>query len=84
MTEQITNVIRRLGMHFYRSKSTLESLKSVFKVFKGKLSLGAPIFCDKCGELKGLVADLFCLSRPEKCVTENQESLLRVYSITHL
>ena len=29
-------------MHFYGSKSTLDSLKSVFKVFKGKLSLDAP------------------------------------------
>ena len=29
-------------MHLYISKSTLDSLKGVFKVFKGKLSLGAP------------------------------------------
>ena len=30
-------------MHFYKSNSTLDSLKSIFKVFKGKLSLGAPV-----------------------------------------
>ena len=29
-------------MHLYISKSTLDILKSVFKVFKGKLWLGAP------------------------------------------
>ena len=29
-------------MHFWRSKSTPDSLKSVFKVFLGKPSLGAP------------------------------------------
>ena len=31
-----------LRIHFYRSKSTLHSLKSVFKVFRRKPSLGAP------------------------------------------
>ena len=29
-------------MHFFRSKRTLDSLKSVFNVFRRKLSLGAP------------------------------------------
>ena len=28
-------------MHFYRSKITLDSLKSIFEVLEGKLSLGA-------------------------------------------
>lgn len=42
MTEQI-QCYRAPWMHFYRSKSSLDSLKSVFKVFKGKLSLGAPV-----------------------------------------
>ena len=37
-----TNFIARLRMHFYRSKSTLGSLKSVLNVFRGKSSLGAP------------------------------------------
>ena len=30
-------------MYFYRSKSTLDGLKSVFNVFRRKLSLGAPL-----------------------------------------
>ena len=30
-------------MYFYRSKSTLDGLKSVFNVFRKKLSLGAPL-----------------------------------------
>ena len=30
-------------MYFYRSKSTLDGLKSVFHVFRRKLSLGAPL-----------------------------------------
>ena len=37
-----TNFIARLRMHFYRSESTLGSLKSVLNVFRGKSSLGAP------------------------------------------
>ena len=36
------NFIAPLRMHFQRSKSTLDNLKSVFKLFKRKLSLGAP------------------------------------------
>jgi len=39
-------------MHFYRSKSTLDSLKSVFKVLKGTLSLGAP-GCTGIAEVNG-------------------------------
>ena len=34
-------------MLFYKSKSTLGSLKSVFNVFKGKSSLGAPVSTPK-------------------------------------
>ena len=37
-----TNLIARLRMHFYTSKSTLGSLKSVLNEFRGKSSLGAP------------------------------------------
>ena len=36
-----TNFIAPLKMNFYSSKSTLDSLKSVFNVLKRKLSLGA-------------------------------------------
>ena len=36
-----TNFIVPLKMNFYSSKSTLDSLKSVFNVLKRKLSLGA-------------------------------------------
>ena len=38
-----TNVIAPLTMHFYRSKSVLDSLKRVFKVFRRRLPLGAPV-----------------------------------------
>ena len=37
-----TNFIGLLRMHFQRSKSTLDSLKSVFNVFRRKPPLGAP------------------------------------------
>ena len=36
-----TNFIAPLRTHFYRSKSTLGSLKSVFNVCRSKRSLGA-------------------------------------------
>ena len=42
MTEQIHILQRHLQFFFYISKSTLDSLKSVFNVFRRKLSLGAP------------------------------------------
>ena len=38
----VTNFIAPLRMHFQRSKSTLDILKSVFNVFGRKPSLGAP------------------------------------------
>ena len=37
-----TNFMGLLRMHFQRSKSTLDSLKSVFNVFRRKQPLGAP------------------------------------------
>ena len=39
-----TNFMGLLRMHFQRSKSTLDSLKSVFNVFRRKPLLGAPVF----------------------------------------
>ena len=41
MTEQKKSFVEPLRMHFWRSKSTLDSLKSVFNVFWIKPSLGA-------------------------------------------
>ena len=41
MTEQDTNFVAPLTKHFYRSKSTLDSLKSVFNAFRRKSSLSA-------------------------------------------
>ena len=41
-TEPDTSFIAPLRMHFQRSKSTLDSLKSVFNTFRRKPSLGAP------------------------------------------
>ena len=38
-----SNFIAPLTMYFFRSKSTLDSLKSVFNVFRRKLSLGATV-----------------------------------------
>ena len=38
-----TNVIAPLTMHFYRSKSVLDSLERVFKVFRRRLPLGVPV-----------------------------------------
>ena len=32
-------------MHYYTSKSTLDNLKSVFNVFKGKPIVGARVLC---------------------------------------
>ena len=42
MTEQITIFTASLRMRFWRSKSTLDSLKRVFNVLRRKLSLGVP------------------------------------------
>ena len=43
MTEQIQTLqLLDLRMHFKRSKSTLDSQKSVFNAFRRKPSLGAP------------------------------------------
>ena len=36
------NFIAPLRLHFWRSKSALDSLKRLFNVFRRKLSLGAP------------------------------------------
>ena len=40
-----TNFIDPLRMHYYTSKSTLDNLKSVFNVFKGKPIVGARVLC---------------------------------------
>ena len=44
MTQVDTCFIVLLGMHFQRSKSTVDSLKRVFNVFRRKPLLGAPDF----------------------------------------
>ena len=42
MTEQINIFSASLRIHFYSSKSTLDSLKSIFSASRRKPSLGAP------------------------------------------
>ena len=46
--ENSTEVLASLRMHLSRSKSTLESLKNDFNVFRRKTSLGALVFSFQC------------------------------------
>ena len=45
-------------MYFFRSKSTLDSLKTLFNVFKGKPSLGGPD--ERMSVLSGLDLEKKC------------------------
>ena len=67
-------------MYFLRSKTTLNSLKSVFTVFRTKSSLGAPVkrrglkmMSYKC--LKG-----YTQGRSKDLISVRQESLLKIES----
>ena len=83
-----TNFIARLRMHFYRSKSTLGSLKSVLNVFRGKSSLRAPEWFNTSPIFNSPLPEqswqLLIGVQRAKLITRKKKTLLHYISLDYL